>query len=68
MLDKRQDALEEQGDQLRKQEKMVETTQVRLKERLEDPLKRWKLSPIDLAAGGLLKETGRALTHRVWQT
>jgi len=35
-LDKRQDALEQQGEQLRKQEKIVEGTQRKLAERLQD--------------------------------
>ena len=40
MLDKRQDALEQQIEQLRKQEKMVETTQRKLAERIEDTNRR----------------------------
>jgi ribonucrease Y len=36
MLNKRQDALEQQGDQLRKQEKIVEATQRKLSERIQD--------------------------------
>ncbi|MFH1920316.1 MAG: ribonuclease Y [Planctomycetota bacterium] len=35
-LDKRQDALEQQGEQLRKQEKIVESTQRKLTERIQD--------------------------------
>lgn len=44
----------------------------RLKERLEDPLKRWKLSPVDLAARGLYdaytqaREAMLAATHTQW--
>ncbi|HVU90547.1 MAG TPA: ribonuclease Y [Pirellulales bacterium] len=40
MLDKRQDALEQQGDQLRKQEKMVEGNQRKLAERIEETNRR----------------------------
>ena len=36
ILNKRQDALEQQGDQLRKQEKIVEATQRKLSERIQD--------------------------------
>ena len=36
ILDKRQDALEEQAEQLRKQEKIVEATQRKLTERIQD--------------------------------
>jgi len=36
LLDKRQDALEEQAEQVRKQEKMVESTQRKLTERIQD--------------------------------
>ncbi len=36
ILDKRQDALEEQAEQLRKQEKMVEATQRKLTERIQE--------------------------------
>jgi len=36
LLDKRQDALEQQAEQLRKQEKMVESTQRKLTERIQD--------------------------------
>jgi ribonuclease Y len=36
ILDKRQDTLEQQGDQLRKQEKIVEATQRKLSERIQD--------------------------------
>ncbi|MBN2578291.1 MAG: ribonuclease Y [Pirellulales bacterium] len=36
LLDKRQDALEEQAEQLRKQEKMVESTQRKLTERIQE--------------------------------
>jgi len=36
LLDKRQDALEQQADQLRKQEKMVEGTQRKLTERIQE--------------------------------
>ncbi|MBO6527630.1 polyphosphate kinase 2 [Erythrobacter sp.] len=44
----------------------------RLRERLDDPLKRWKLSPIDLAARGQYdayteaRETMLAATHTEW--
>ena len=40
LLDKRQDALEEQADQIRKQEKMVENTQRKLTERIQDTNRR----------------------------
>ncbi len=40
LLDKRQDALEQQLDQLRKQEKMVEGNQRKLSERIEDANRR----------------------------
>ncbi|HVX60524.1 MAG TPA: ribonuclease Y, partial [Pirellulales bacterium] len=40
LLDKRQDALEQQADQLRKQEKMVEGNQRKLAERIEDTNRR----------------------------
>jgi ribonuclease Y len=40
LLDKRQDALEEQAEQLRKQEKIVESTQRRLTERIQDTNRR----------------------------
>ncbi len=40
LLDKRQDAVEQQAEQLRKQEKMVETTQRKLAERIEDTNRR----------------------------
>ena len=40
LLDKRQDATEQQIDQLRRQEKMVETTQRKLAERIEDTNRR----------------------------
>ncbi len=40
LLDKRQDAAEQQFDQLRRQEKMVETTQRKLTERIEDTNRR----------------------------
>jgi ribonucrease Y len=40
LLDKRQDALEQQGDQLRKQEKMVEGNQRKLAERIEETNRR----------------------------
>jgi len=40
VLDKRQIALEQQGDDLRKQEKIVESTQRRLTEKLEDTQRR----------------------------
>lgn len=36
LLDKRQEAVEQQGDQVRKQERMVESTQRRLAEKLDD--------------------------------
>jgi ribonuclease Y len=36
LLDKRQDALEEQAEQVRKQEKMIETTQRKLTERIQE--------------------------------
>jgi ribonuclease Y len=36
LLDKRQDALEEQAEQMRKQEKIVESTQRKLTERIQD--------------------------------
>lgn len=36
LLDKRQDAIEEQAEQLRKQEKIVENTQRKLSERIQD--------------------------------
>ncbi len=36
LLDKRQDALEEQAEQIRKQEKIVESTQRKLTERIQD--------------------------------
>ncbi len=39
-LDKRQDALEQEGEQLRKQEKMVEATQRKLTERIQDANRR----------------------------
>jgi len=39
-LDKRQDALEQQGEQLRKQEKIVEGTQRKLTERIQDTNRR----------------------------
>ncbi|OHB82954.1 MAG: ribonuclease Y [Planctomycetes bacterium RBG_16_64_12] len=39
-LDKRQDALEQQGEQLRKQEKIVESTQRKLTERIQDANRR----------------------------
>jgi ribonuclease Y len=40
LLDKRQDALEQQGEQLRKQEKIVESTQRKLTERIQDANRR----------------------------
>ncbi|MBM4004163.1 MAG: ribonuclease Y [Planctomycetes bacterium] len=40
LLDKRHEALEQQTDDLRKQEKIVETTQRRLKEKLEESTRR----------------------------
>jgi ribonuclease Y len=40
LLDKRQDALEQQGEQLRRQEKIVESTQRKLAERIEDTNRR----------------------------
>jgi ribonuclease Y len=40
LLDKRQDALEQQGEQLRKQEKMVEGNQRKLAERIEETNRR----------------------------
>ncbi len=40
LLDKRQDALEEQAEQLRKQEKIVESTQRKLTERIQDANRR----------------------------
>src|SRR3989304_2764875 len=40
LLDKRQDALEEQAEVLRKQEKMVESTQRKLTERIQDANRR----------------------------
>jgi len=40
LLDKRQDALEEQAEQVRKQEKMVESTQRKLTERIQDTNRR----------------------------
>src|SRR5262249_25201494 len=40
LLDKRQDATEQQIEQLRRQEKMVETTQRKLAERIEDTNRR----------------------------
>ncbi|MHB1037712.1 MAG: ribonuclease Y [Pirellulales bacterium] len=40
LLDKRQDVLEKQADQLHKQEKMVEGTQRKLAERIEDATRR----------------------------
>ena len=40
LLDKRQDALEEQAETLRKQEKMVESTQRKLTERIQDANRR----------------------------
>ena len=40
LLDKRQDSLEEQAEQLRKQEKMVESTQRKLTERIQDANRR----------------------------
>ena len=40
LLDKRQDALEEQAEQLRKQEKIVEGTQRKLTERIQDANRR----------------------------
>ena len=40
LLDKRQDALEEQAELLRKQEKMVESTQRKLTERIQDANRR----------------------------
>jgi len=40
LLDKRQDALEQQGEQLRKQEKIVESTQRKLTERIQDTNRR----------------------------
>ena len=39
-MDKRQDALEEQAEVLRKQEKMVESTQRKLTERIQDANRR----------------------------
>ena len=49
-----------------------EKQEERLRERLEDPLKRWKLSPIDLAARDKYdaytdaRETMLAATHTAW--
>ncbi len=49
-----------------------EKQEERLRERLEDPLKRWKLSPIDLAARDQYdaytdaRETMLAATHTAW--
>jgi ribonuclease Y len=40
ILDKRQDAMEEQAEQIRKQEKMVESTQRKLTERIQDTNRR----------------------------
>jgi len=40
LLDKRQDTLEEQAEQIRKQEKMVENTQRKLTERIQDTNRR----------------------------
>jgi ribonucrease Y len=40
LLDKRQDALEEQAEQVRKQEKIVETTQRKLTERIQEANRR----------------------------
>jgi len=40
LLDKRQDALEEQAEQIRKQEKMVESTQRKLTEKIQDTNRR----------------------------
>ncbi len=40
LLDKRQDTIEQQNDQLRRQEKMVETTQRKLTERIEETNRR----------------------------
>jgi ribonuclease Y len=40
LLDKRQDALEEQAEQIRKQEKIVESTQRKLTERIQDANRR----------------------------
>ena len=40
LLDKRQDALEEQAEQIRKQEKIVESTQRKLTERIQDTNRR----------------------------
>ena len=40
LLDKRQDALEQQSDQIRKQEKIVESTQRKLTERIQDTNRR----------------------------
>ncbi len=40
LADKRQDALEQQGEQLRKQEKIVESTQRKLTERIQDANRR----------------------------
>ena len=40
LLDKRQDALEEQAEVIRKQEKMVESTQRKLTERIQDANRR----------------------------
>ena len=40
IVDKRQDALEQQGEQLRKQEKIVESTQRKLTERIQDTNRR----------------------------
>jgi len=40
LLDKRQDALEEQAEQIRKQERIVESTQRKLTERLQDTKRR----------------------------
>ncbi len=40
LLDKRQDALEEQADQVRKQERIVESTQRKLTERIQDTNRR----------------------------
>lgn len=40
LLDKRQDALEQQGEQIRKQEKMVEGTQRKLTEKIQDYTRR----------------------------
>jgi ribonuclease Y len=40
LLDKRQDALEEQAEEIRKQEKIVESTQRKLTERIQDANRR----------------------------